>query len=166
MINLLDKTTLRCAEICGWLLVVLMVFLLADIFFRTAGYPLIGVAELSMFVMLTTVYLGMANCEMHNGHVKVEFFVERLPDRRRRSFALFTGFLNCVTLAICTYAMTVNAYDSYVEDEAMAGLVPYQVWPVKAVMAFGIALYFLQSLRRFIETVRNKPTDTSQGAGA
>lgn len=160
MIKLLDSMTLRCAELCGWLLVVLMLFLLADIIFRTAGYPLIGVAELSMFVMLTTVYLGMANCEMNDGHVKVEFFVERLSSSRRRCFSLFTGLLSIITLAICTYAMTVNAIDSYVDDEAMAGLVPYPVWPVKGIMAFGIALYFLQSLARFVRVVRNRPSGT------
>ena len=159
MNNLLDKMTLRCAEICGWLLVVLMAFLLADIIFRTVGYPLIGVAELSMFVMLTTVYLGMANCEMHDGHVKVEFLTDKFSPRVKHIFALFTGLLSVITLAICTYAMTVNAIDSYVDDEAMAGLVPYQVWPVKGIMAFGIALYFLQSLARFLRTLRNESPD-------
>ncbi len=159
MIKLLDSMTLRCAELCGWLLVVLMVFLLADIIFRTAGFPLIGVAELSMFVMLTTVYLGMANCEMNDGHVKVEFLTDKLSPRVKRGFALFTGLLSVITLAICTYAMTVNAYDSYVDDEAMAGLVPYQVWPVKGIMAFGIALYFLQSLTRFVRVLRNESPD-------
>ena len=50
---------------------VVMFLLLADVLFRTFAKPIMGVAELAMFVMIGTVYAGLANCEMEFGHVRV-----------------------------------------------------------------------------------------------
>lgn len=160
----IDRYTIHSASLCGWLLAVLMVFLLAEIVCRTANHPLIGIAEFSMFIMLTTVYLGLGNCERKDGHVKVEFLTDKMQPATKRVFAVGTGALSVLTMGLCTYAMTVNAIESYFENEAMAGLVPYQVWPVKCIMAVGILLYFLQVLVRFLDNVKaqGKPADAAE----
>lgn len=115
--------------------------------------------------MLTTVYLGLANCEVARGHVRVEFLTERMSPRTAKGFAVFTGILSIFTLAVCSWAMTMNAIDSYTGDEAMAGLVPIPVWPIKAIMAVGIILYLLATLLNFFLTLR-EPADQRFKTGA
>ncbi len=165
MRNFLSRLSEISANVCGWLLMVLMALLFLDIVCRTVGYPILGVAEISMCVMLTTVYLGLANCEVARGHVKVEFLTERMSPRMAKWVAVFTGILSIFTLAVCSWAMTMNAIDSYTGDEAMAGLVPIPVWPIKAIMAAGIILYLLATLLNFSLNLREL-RDRRPDAGA
>ncbi len=154
--ELLKKMNQFAAVLCGYLLALLMVMLLLDIIFRTAGHPIIGVGELSMFVMLTTVYLGMGDCERTGDHVKVDFLTERMSPRIKKFFGIFTGLLCAFMLILCTYAMVINTLDSYEGDEAIAGLIAFPVWPVKFIMTVGITLYTLQNLYNFYLTIKEK----------
>lgn len=150
MYAFLKKFSILSANFCGWLLALLMAVIFMDILLRTAGHPILGVAEMSTFIMLTTVYLGMANCEYRREHVRVTFFLDRLPPRPARALNIACGVICSLTLAVCTWSMFVNTLDSYAGDEAMAGLVPIVVWPVKAVMTFGIGLYCLQTVANLL----------------
>jgi TRAP-type C4-dicarboxylate transport system permease small subunit len=158
--ELLKRVNMFLSAGCGYILAVLMIMLMLDIIFRTAGHPIIGVAELSTFVMLTTVYLGMGDCERRGGHVKVEFLTDRLPPKYRKLFLVCSGILGAAMLVICAYAIIVNAYDSYMEDEAVAGLVPYPVWPVKSIMAVGVTMYALQALYNLWALITDNPTNS------
>ena len=148
------------STICGYLLAVLGLLLFMDIMLRTAGHPIIGVAEISMYVMLSTVYLGMGNCEQNRGHVKIDFLTDRLRPSFARKILIFSGALSSGTLIVCTYAMVINTIDSFKGNEALAGLVPLTVWPIKAVMSFGIFLYLVQFIYNFISLIR-QPHETA-----
>ena len=48
---------------CGWLMLAMMILLVIDIVSRTMRKPIQGMAELSVFVMMVVIYLGLARCE-------------------------------------------------------------------------------------------------------
>lgn len=144
--KILSKINIFASIICGYFLAILMIMLLLDIFFRTIGKPIIGIAELSMFVMLTTVYLGMGECERVHGHVKVDFITDKLPTSIQKYFKIFSHIICFITLIICSYSMITNTIDSYNGNEAIAGLISFPVWPVKLLMSIGLLLYCLQAL--------------------
>ena len=166
----LFKTTLTwvnrfMAEICGWMLCVIMGLLLVDIISRTLGSPILGVAELAMFVMISTVYLGLANCEMIFGHVRVESLTERFGPNVRKYMNIFCYVLGLITLGVSAWAMTDAAFESYADNESMAGLVPYPLYPVKMLMMVGLWLYFFQflvNLALIVSTPADAPGDTQR----
>ena len=127
-----------------------MVIICFDIIMRTIGHPILGVAELSMIIMLTTVYFGLANCEQVHGHSVVDFLLERVPPKVTKILNIVCGILCFGTLIICTYSMLLNTIDSYVGDEAMAGLVPIEIWPIKAIITTGLLLYTIQTLSNLL----------------
>ena len=127
-----------------------MVIICFDIIMRTIGHPILGVAELSMIIMLTTVYFGLANCEQVHGHIVVDFLLERVPPKVTKILNIVCGILCFGTLIICTYSMLLNTIDSYVGDEAMAGLVPIEIWPIKAIITTGLLLYTIQTLSNLL----------------
>lgn len=150
MYNFLKKLSIYSSNLCGWLLGILMVIICFDIIMRSIGHPILGVAELSMMIMLTTVYLGLANCEQANGHISVDFVLDRIPAKASKFLSTACGLLGFVTLIICTYSMFINTVDSYTSDEAMAGLVPIAIWPTKAIITFGLFLYTIQTLTNLL----------------
>lgn len=154
--NLLKKINEFASVLCGYFLVLLMCMLLLDIIFRLAGHPIIGIAELSMFVMVTTVYLGMGECERQLSHVKVDFITDKLSASLQRKFYIFAGTVGVITLMICTYAIFTNALDSYRNNEAIAGLISFPIWPVKLIMSIGMLLYCLQAFYNLYALITNK----------
>ncbi len=146
MYKFLKTLSIYSSNLCGWLLGILMIVICFDIIMRTIGHPILGVAELSMIIMLTTVYLGLANCELAHGHIVVDFVLDRVSARVSKIFSTVCGILSFGTLIICTYSMYINTIDSYNSDEAMAGLVPIAIWPTKAIITIGIFLYTIQTL--------------------
>ena len=143
-----------CAEICGWMLSVVMILMLIDVICRTVATPVMGVVEIAMFVMIGTVYAGLANCEMLDGHVRVGSVVELLSPAKQRWAVAATQFLALVTIALATWAMCDNAWASFVDGEGIAGAVNYPLYPVKFVMGLGMILYTLQIAVNLVNTLR------------
>ena len=139
-----------CAEMCGWMLSIIMLLLIVDVACRTFATPVMGVAELAMFVMVGTVYAGLANCEMEHGHVRVGSLVELLSPRHQKWAMALTYMVAIGTIGIATWAICDNAWASFVDGEGIAGAVSYPLYPVKFVMATGMILYTLQLILNLI----------------
>lgn len=142
------------AEICGWMMSVVMFLLLADVLFRTFATPIMGVAELAMFVMIGTVFAGLANCEMEHGHVRVSSVVELFPPKVQRIIILSTYVLSAITIGLATVAVCENAWSSFVDKEGIAGAINYVLYPVKFVMALGMILYLLQLIVNIVAEIK------------
>lgn len=121
-----------------------MLLLVIDVVCRTFATPLMGVAEIAMFVMIGTVYAGLGNCEMQRGHVRVSSVVELLSPKRQKRAMILTYLVAIITIGIATYAMCDNAWSSFLDGEGIAGAIPYPLWPVKFVMAIGMIVYTVQ----------------------
>ena len=134
----------RLAELCGWLLCAVMIFIFFDFVSRGLGKPLFGVAEMAMFAMVATVYLGLAHCEEVRGHVRVEALLNRFPPRLRAWLNLMTYVIATSVIGVVAYAVWLNALSAYADQEAIAGAIPLPTSPVKFVMSFALTVYFAQ----------------------
>lgn len=132
--------------------------------------PLIGVMVLSTILrygfnsspvwsydlpwMLYAVYflLGGAYCHLHDGHVRVDMFSERLAPRAKSILEVVTYLIFFVPLF---YVLIVGgipyAYTSWSRHEVS----PYSslgapVGPIKAVMVIGFLLLAFEGLSKFI----------------
>lgn len=154
------------AGFAGWLMVAMMLLLVTDIVFRTADRPLHGLAEVSVFVMMVVIYLGFSRCEEYREHVKLDIVVRFLSQRARRLLAAVVQFLATATVAVMSYAVTVDAWSAYVTGSAIEGLVDLPIWPTKFVMVLGMSLFLLQSVINLADAVRSSrghaPTGVSE----
>ncbi len=151
---------------CGWLLLAMMLLLTADIVGRTIGRPIQGMSELSVFVMMVVVYLGLARCEEHGEHVNLEFAKNLLPPRPRRATEVLAAVLALLTSAILLYAVAANAWASYVTNESMEGTVELFTWPVKFIMVVGLVFYVLQTLTNLRDMLREGKSVVREDGGA
>lgn len=140
---------------CGWLMLAMMVLLVIDVCSRNVGKPIQGMAELSVFVMMIMVYLGMARCEEHKEHVNLEIVKDALPPRMQRAVGLVAYVLALISIGIFFYAVLQDAVASYRSREALAGVVELRLWPVKAVMVVGVAIFWIQALINAIEAIKD-----------
>lgn len=142
------------AQLGGWLLSILMLSLIVDFVSRGIFMPVPGVGEVSVFVMVVCVYMGIAYCEQLKGHVKVELIISRFPPRLRGMINLFNYFMILLIVAIVSYAACQSALYSYHVKEAVAGHIPLPVYPVKFAIVIGVVLYWVQLLLNTAEEFR------------
>ena len=166
MRNVLHRVNQWLSGFCGWLLLAMMLLLTADIVGRTIGRPLQGMSELSVFVMMVVIYLGLARCEEHMEHVNLEFAKNFLPPKPRRATELSAAVLALVTSVILLIAVAVNAWAAYTTNESLEGTVELFTWPVKFIMVIGLVFYVLQTFTNVREMVREGKTAARGDGGA
>lgn len=154
--------------VCGWLMFVLMVLLVLDFGGRgvpsmlrslgeftgsgslvelsTASWlqPVSWLGDLSVFIMIIGVYLGLALCEQREQHVRIEILDSLLKGRSKRVCDFIVSLLQMATVCFMIWAMYRNTLRSIRTDEAVPGLVQLAVWPVKIIVCAGIILYLAQ----------------------
>lgn len=142
--DLLHRSNNLLAELSGWLVSAIMVFLIFDIVSRLFSKPVQGVSEMAVFALVATVYLGLSHCEENHNHIRVEFFMEKLTSRTRKISDLSDHLVAILFMAIASYASYMNALFSFQTGEAISGTTPLPVYPVKFVIFIGCAFYLLQ----------------------
>ena len=139
---------------CGWLMLAMMILLVIDIISRSFAKPIQGMAELSVFVMMIAIYLGMARCEENKEHVALEFVLNYLPAAKRRTADLLTSLLAVGSAGILLYAVLLNAINSFQTNESLEGTVELAIWPVKFVMVIGLIFFLIQTIIHSVEEAK------------
>jgi len=166
MKNFFHKMNQYLAILCGWLLVVTCMLLFLDLVSRGIGLPIQGLAVLSVFVMITVIYLGLARCEEEEENVRVELVLDRLPGKGRKYMLLFTDLVQIVVIALFIKEMINNTYVAITTFEAEAGTVQFPIGPVKVLMVIGLVFYWFQIIINFTERLSSETGDSTTGTDA
>ncbi len=157
MQSFISKINNLLSAISGWLMLLMMSILLIDVIWRTFAKPLLGMAEMSVFVMMIVIYLGLSRCEEHGDHVRLEFLVEMARGRVRQGMIFLARLLAAVTVAALFYAVSTDAWAAFLTNDSIEGMISLPIWPTKFVMVVGMTLFFLQTLLNLF-----KPLDPSE----
>jgi len=141
------------AQISGLSLAFIMVFLLIDIVSRTISKPVLGASEMAIFSMLVAVYLGIPYCEQLKDNVRVEALLVVIPGKYRKILEVLSKFIVFVTAGIILYSLGTFAIQTYKSKTAIAGPVPFRIFPVLFVMSISILFFSIQTFINFIEEI-------------
>lgn len=133
----------------------MMILLTIDIISRAVAHPLQGMAELSVFVMMVVIYLGLARCEESKEHVALEFTLSYLSIPLRRRIEFMARLLAAISAGLLFYAILLNAINSYRTNESLEGTVELPIWPVKFIMVIGLVFFAMQTLIHLMEKAQN-----------
>lgn len=148
------------AEISGLLLTIIAFLIVINLISRWVGMFIPLLIELTTFTFISVIYLGLANCEEEGDHIKMTAVLRKLPKRWKHIFDIFTYLLTVIMAGILTYAAAKSALVAYRTQEAIAATLHVPTTPVKVVIFFGLALFFLQTiltLCKIIVTIQKVP---------
>ena len=144
------------AGFCGWLMLAMMLLLVLDVVTRFVGRPMQGMAELSVFVMMVVIYLGLARCEERKEHVGLELLRNFLPKGKRKGLDWINALLAVLTVGIFSYAIIDNAIFSFLRNESLEGTVELPIWPTKFIIVVGIVFYIIQTFFTWVDAGKGK----------
>jgi TRAP-type C4-dicarboxylate transport system permease small subunit len=138
-------------------LVVLMLATVVDVvvrFIARASVP--GMLEVAESALVTSVFLGLAWTSMQGGHVAVSIVTDRLRPALARAVSVAVWVLNAGLLAWMTYASLTRAVQATTRNETRFGLVQWPVWPLRWVIAIGLALWLVVAIANVVRTIRGR----------
>jgi TRAP-type C4-dicarboxylate transport system permease small subunit len=138
------------AWVAGFALVAMMLFAVADMVLRGAGWPVAGSYEVIGWLAASAMALALGYTQLHRGHVSITLLTGRLGGRTQAAVDLVVSLLSlllfvAVSWYVARYARTLQTTGSL--SETLKAIVYPWVYVVAAGSA-GLALALLVDLLR------------------
>ncbi len=170
MAKLISTLNKLLAEFCGLMLLLMALFLLAELISRLIKMPIQGGSILAVFVMVIAVYFGLAACEEKDKHIKVNALTKIMPPKVQFGIDIINHLLLLTLFAVISYGVGKNMIYSYQKAEAIPSTILIPVWPVKIMMFCGLVCFWLQlagktysKLKRLLSSNRVKGLQSKNG---
>ncbi|HWR88079.1 MAG TPA: TRAP transporter small permease [Acidiferrobacterales bacterium] len=121
----------------------------------TTGIPTDWEIPLSVLALIAATFLSAGYTQIKRNHVSIEVLEHVLPARANHwRFVIgdLLSFVFCAFVAGNAWQLTHHAW---IEGHRLDGAFDPKLWPVYALMAFGMTTLSLQLLVQFIANLRN-----------
>jgi|GEM_PF-789138 len=152
--NLLSFVNDRMSELGGWILVIMVILLSVDLISRGLNKPIQGLTTLSVLILISTVYLGLARCEEKGEHANIDLLPSKLSVKGRVLNIILVHIIELITIAVFLYGTIGSAVSSYNTNEMFADVVKIPMWPAKIFISIGLFIYILQIISNLVDSIK------------
>jgi len=117
------------------------------------GKPLMGTMDYVNILMALAISLGLAHCALKNGHIAVDYFVEKFPDKVQAIVAILVNLAAIIFWAATVWFMAGYARSMMLTNH-LAGTVSIPLYPVAYLTAFGLLALLLVIIIKLLDAVR------------
>ncbi|MFC1592776.1 TRAP transporter small permease subunit [Candidatus Omnitrophota bacterium] len=143
------------------MLISIILFTVVDISMRAAGrMSIVGVLEVTEVLMAGIVFLVLAAVQRRDQHVKIDFMLERLPEKARLMVRCTILLLAIVISTLFLWQSILVSYDSWLTQEFRHGLLPVPIWPARFMVTIGFLFLSMQLLIDLVHHVRRLQSNT------
>jgi TRAP-type C4-dicarboxylate transport system permease small subunit len=120
--------------------------------------------ELTEISMVLIVFCALAYLQLNDGHVRVDLFVNMLPEKGRRVLYFVILLISAVVLFVMFYATMLNISTQFASG-AQTQVWKIPLWPFVIITAIGLFLYALNVLFKAFDVLLggNDKEDASGG---
>lgn len=141
----------------SFLIIPLVLIVAYEVLMRYAfNAPTVWVFEATTLIYGTHFMIGIAYTHKHNGHVAIDVFESRLPEKPRTIMRLIVNFILFLpTVGMLSVWSVIYATDSWKNLERASTSWAPPVYPFKTLMAIGFILLLLQGVAKLIQDFRS-----------
>lgn len=163
-VRLIERITdVLSGHLQAWLIFLLMLLLLLEVLTRYVLNSPLGIShEMGAYLLVTITFLGLAYTWKEKGHVRVEFLVNRLPEKGRKWVRLFTLLIATafsLPLIQASYGLLMDS--RLFQARSGTWLRTPLVYP-QSVLLIGSILLFLQLCAELIKAWRELRTPAGE----
>jgi TRAP-type C4-dicarboxylate transport system permease small subunit len=131
--------------ISGIVLVFIMALMCAEVFCRYFLHkPILGTVEISSYMLVLFVFSGMAYTQSIDGHIRIDFLTERMPQKAQHILKLISLIFALLVFIIISWKTGNAFWRSWLLREVRWGALPLPVYPIKFVVFSGSFLLCVQ----------------------
>jgi TRAP-type C4-dicarboxylate transport system permease small subunit len=121
----------------------MMLMTMTDVLLRKfTNYSILGTVELTELMMVIVIFCSLAQCEVNDGHIKVDLVFKRFRPRMRLVVDTITQFLCFALFSLMAWAMYRHAVNVKEWGEITFDL-GFPLYPFVYVASFGCLLLAL-----------------------
>lgn len=152
----IEAFNIKQGEFSALLALPLLVVVVYEVFMRYVfNAPTSWGFELTAFIYGVHYMLGLAYCDVLGGHVRVDIFTGRLPDRSRALLGIITTLLFFMPVMIF---LTASSWKYALTSIAGRELNPTSwappVYPIKTLMALAFSFLLVQGIANILQNIR------------
>jgi TRAP-type C4-dicarboxylate transport system permease small subunit len=112
--------------------------------------PLPEMFQLTEFMMVGVVYLGIAYVQQLKDHIKIEIATQWIPRKGQDALDLFGCAVGLFIFGLITWQTGRQAWEAWDTQDYTMGIVQFPLWPAKSILPVGIGLF---CLRLFVDLI-------------
>lgn len=121
----------------------IMVITTIDVILRkVSDASILGSYELTELAMVVMVFFGIASYQVKDGHIRVDFVTNKLPERLRLFIEALALLIETAMISVCVWA-GVKATVQILERGTSTGILHIVQWPFYLIMTIGILLFLI-----------------------
>ena len=138
----------------SWItLFAMMAITITDVFLRKfTNTSILGTVELTEFMMVIVVFCSIAQCEVDDGHIRVELIMDKFGPRFRAYADIFTQTLCSVLFALMSLSIYHHAINMQSSGEVTMDL-GLPMYPFVYIALFGCIVMTLVLLSKTISII-------------
>jgi len=155
--NGIDRLNENVGKFTSYLALPLIVVVVYEVIMRYVfNAPTIWAFEATTLIYGCHFILGFAYTHKHDGHVSIDVFEARLPERGRTILRIIVNLLLFIpTVGLLAFQAVRYAASSWGNWELASTSWAPPLYPFKTIMAIGFLLLFLQGLAKLIGDFRS-----------
>lgn len=153
----LDAVYVGAGVLAAVFLVLIGLFVLAQIGGRLIGRAVPSADEFAGYCLSASSFLALAYTLRHNGHIRVSLVIERLGGGMRRGVEVWCLAVATALIGYFAFYTVSMVWDSYMFQDRTMGLVPIMLWVPQTGMAIGVSLLALAFAEELVRVLRGRP---------
>ncbi|WP_135501748.1 TRAP transporter small permease subunit [Roseovarius aestuariivivens] len=139
-------------------LLLMMLHVTAEVVARATGWvTLIGTLEIvSYYYMILLVMLPMGFVELRHEHIRVDLFVQMMPDRVQFALYLLSCIMCIVFFAMMFRQSFIDAWNSTERKETIMSNFIFYIWPSRWALPIGFFGLLLASACNLLKSIRQR----------
>jgi TRAP-type C4-dicarboxylate transport system permease small subunit len=148
--------SLFCAALASVLLAVAGLIIVWMVTWRSLGNSTSWELELSIFLMVASLFLASPFTLLTKGHVGVDLLPHYLSSKNAQRLQTFTHFLGLAICLFLTWYCFQFALEAYIKNDRTESVWAPPKWPLYATMPIGLGLTALQ----YVSLLTSPPAKT------
>lgn len=150
--------------VAGMVLIAMMLLTTADVAGRYLfNMPILGVFELTEYMMVCLVFCSLAYTQSKKAHVAVDILATLIPPQGRRAVDIINYLLSFFVLALITWKSIERGFEVMATKEFSA-ILQIPVYPFMFLVALGSAALCIEYLKDLLIACRpNSNTSAERG---
>ena len=131
-----------------------MLLTATDVFLRYLfNSPLLGGLELTEYMLVIVVFFSLPYTQFKQGHVKVDFIMNLLPQNLRSFFELLNLLIACALLVAIGVMNCIRGVD-VIKSHEVSGILNIPVYPFIFIVALGSFVMGMEIFRELVHTLK------------
>lgn len=155
---MIEKITKIEKYIAAFFLLAIIILGFLQVVFRNLGMPLAWSEEASLFCFVWFAYMGAAACTLEKKHIRVEFLLDKFPDKANLFVNLLINVLwlvICIVIGIAGFRVMMFSFTRH--SLTVGGKFPY--WIAMLSVGAGMILMGMGVVINTVKVVRERGVD-------